>query len=91
MARELARLDIDIAALSEVRFAEQDSLMEVGAGCTLFWSGKNKDERRLSEVGFMLNTSIARKLQNLPVGQSDCIMFLRLPIQDNKFGTVLSV
>ena len=36
VARELARLDIDIAALSEVRFAEQGSLREDGAGYTLF-------------------------------------------------------
>ena len=87
----LARLDIDIAALSEVRFAEQGSLREDGAGYTLFWSGKNKDERRLSGVGFRINTSIARKLQNLPVGHSDSIMSLRLLVQDNKFATVLSV
>ena len=39
VARELARLDINIAALSEVRFAEQGSLREDGAGYTLFWSG----------------------------------------------------
>ena len=88
VARELARLDIDIAALSKVRFKEQGCLREDGAGYTLFWSGKNKDERRLSGVGFMIKTSIARKLQNLPVGHSDRIMSLRLPIQDNKFATV---
>ena len=90
VARELAGLDIDIAALSEVRFAKQGSLMENGPGYTHFWSGKNKDERSLSGVGFMIKTSIARKLQNLPVGHSDRIMSLRLPIQ-NKFATVLSV
>ena len=39
----------------------------------------------------MINTSITRKLQNLPVGQSDRIMSLRLPILVNKFATVLSV
>ena len=39
----------------------------------------------------MFKTYIARKLQNLPVGHSDCIMSLRLPIQDNKFATVLGV
>ena len=39
----------------------------------------------------MIKTSIARKLHNLPVGPSDRIMSLRLPIQDNKFATVLSV
>ena len=65
VARELARLDIDIAALSEVRLPEQGSLREDGAGYTLFWSWKNKDERRLSCVGFMIETSIARKLQKL--------------------------
>ena len=91
MARELARLDIDIAAFSEVRFAEQGSLGEDEKGYTYLWSGKNKDEHRLSGVGFMVKTSIARKLQNLPVGHSDRIMSLRLPIQDNKFATVLSV
>ena len=54
MAKELARLDIDTAALSEACFPEQGSLTEDGAGYTLFWSGKNKDERRLSGVGFMI-------------------------------------
>ena len=39
----------------------------------------------------MINTSITRTLQNLPVGHSDRIMSLRFQIQDNKFATVLSV
>ena len=77
VARELAHLDIDIAALNKVRFAEQGSLMDDGAGYTLFWSGKNKNERHLSGVGFMIKTSIARKLQNLPVCHSDRNMSLR--------------
>ena len=64
VARELARLHMDIAALSEVRFVQQVSLTEDGAGYTLFWSGKNKDKRSLSGVGFMIKTSIARKVYN---------------------------
>ena len=91
VARELAWLDINTAALSEVCFTEHGSLMEDEAGYTLCWSGKNKDECLLSAVGFMIKTSIARKLQNLPIGNSDRIMSLRLPIQDNKCATVLSV
>ena len=91
MVRELAQLVIDIAALSEVHFVEQGTLREDEAGYTPFWSGKNKDKCRLSGVSFMIKTSITRKMQNLPVGHSDCIMSLRLPIQDNKFATVLSV
>ena len=39
----------------------------------------------------MIKTSIARKLQNVPVGHSDHIMSLQHPIQDKKFATVLSV
>ena len=39
----------------------------------------------------MIKTSIARKLQNLPGGLSDRIMSLRLPVQDSKFATALSV
>ena len=38
-----------------------------------------------------LKLPLPKKLQNLPVGHSDRIMSLRLPIQDNKFATVLSV
>ena len=42
VARELARLDIDIAAVSEVHFVEQGSLRQDGAGYILFWSGKTR-------------------------------------------------
>ena len=38
MTRKLARLDIDIAALSETRFVEQGSLVEDAAHYTLFCS-----------------------------------------------------
>ena len=62
VARELAWLDINTAALSEVCFTEHGSLMEDEAGYTLCWSGKNKDECHLSGVGFMVKSSIARKL-----------------------------
>ena len=83
--------DIDIGALSEVCFAGQGSLTGYGAGCALFWSGKKKDESRLSGVGFMFKTSIARKLQNLPVSHSHCLMSLRLPVRDRKLATVIDV
>ena len=48
MARELARLDIDIAALSEVRFAEHGSFTENWARYTLILTGKNKDMIKIS-------------------------------------------
>ena len=39
----------------------------------------------------MIKTAIARKLQNLPIGRSHRLVFLRLPNQDNKFATVIRV
>ncbi|XP_068675615.1 craniofacial development protein 2-like [Montipora foliosa] len=91
VARELSRLDIDIAALSEVRFAEEGSLVERGAGYALFWSGRRKEEHRQSGVGFMIKNNIAKKLHALPTGHSDRIMSLRLPLQGDKFATLVSV
>jgi len=39
IAAELHRYNIDIAALSETRLADEGSLTEVGAGYTFFWKG----------------------------------------------------
>ncbi|KAK2571462.1 hypothetical protein P5673_004059 [Acropora cervicornis] len=90
VARELTRLNIDIAAVSEVRFAEQGSLTEQGAGYTLYWSGKAKDDRRLSGVGFMIRNSIISRLDSLPVGHSDRLMSLRLPLLEDQYATIIS-
>ena len=63
MARELARLDIDVAALREVRFAEQGSLTEDGAGYTLFCSGTNKeDEQAIPSSGLGTTRTSAASL-----------------------------
>lgn len=91
IAHELSRLNIDIAALSEVRFPGEGSLKEHGAGYTLFWSGKPATDRRLSGVGFMIRNSIASKLEHLPTGHSDRIMSMRLPLQQNKYATIFSI
>ena len=50
IASELARYNIDIAALAETRLSGEDQLEETGSGYTLFWSGKPEGERRDSGV-----------------------------------------
>lgn len=91
VALELQRLGIDIAALSEIRFAGTGSLQEPSVGYTLFWSGKPEAERRLSGVGFMIKDSIVAKLENLPTGHSDRIMQMRLNLKNNQHATLFSV
>ena len=91
IAHELSRLNIDIAALSEVRFSGEGSLQEHGAGYTLYWSGKPETERRLSGVGFMVRNSIASKLENQPTGHSNRIIAMRLPLWNQQYATLFSV
>ena len=73
--------------LCYIRFADQESLVEHGAGSTLYWS----EERRLFGVGLMIKNTIANKLHILPVGHSDRLMSLRLPLKTNQLLAIFSV
>ncbi|VDM02214.1 unnamed protein product [Schistocephalus solidus] len=89
-ARELARYKVDIAALSETRFSEQGQLEEVGAGYTIFWSGRPKAERRDAGLAFAIRNDIVGRLPCLPQGINDRLMSLRLPLRGDKFTTIIS-
>ncbi|KAJ7421561.1 hypothetical protein WISP_41931 [Willisornis vidua] len=91
IAHKLPQLNINIAAFNEVRLHEEGSLKEHGAGYTIYWSGKPKTERHLSGVGFMIKNSVASKLENLPTGHSDRIMFLRFPLHNKQHVVLFSV
>jgi len=90
VAQELARLSVDIAALSEVRFADSGSLTELGSGYSIYWHGKAATEKRLNGVAFMIKNTIASKLHSLPVGISDRLMSLRIPLAGDEFLTLVS-
>ncbi|BHF79977.1 hypothetical protein SprV_0702310100 [Sparganum proliferum] len=90
VARELARYNVDNAALSETRFSEQGQLEEVGAGYTFFWSGRPRAERRDAEVAFAIQNDIVGRLPCLPQGINDRLMNLRLPLWGVKFATIIS-
>ena len=66
VAMELGSFGIDIAALSETRFADEGQLTE--KGYTFFWKGKANDEPRIHGIGFAVRHSIATELSKLPVG-----------------------
>ena len=55
---------IEIAALSETRFAEIGEINEVGAGYTFFLSGRKSEERREAGVGFAINSTLLESLQD---------------------------
>ena len=91
IAHELPKLNIDIAALGEIRLSEEGCLRERGAGYTLYWSGKSPEERRFSGVGIMVRDSIATKLTDLPISHSDRIFSMRLPLSVQQHACLFSV
>ena len=88
VTKELARFNIDIAALSETRFSGEGKMDEVGSGYTIFWKGREEGERRLH--GFAIKTTLIRMHQLTPTAISERLMALRLPLPQNNFITVLS-
>ena len=90
VASELARYNVDVAALSETRLPETGQLTEPGQGYTFFWSGRQSSERREAGVGFAIKSELARKLVKLPECISDRLMTLRLPLSNNRHVTLIS-
>ena len=68
--RELSRYKVDIAALSETRYACTGQ--ETEKTYTFFWSGKSEKEKRESGVGFAIKTSLVGKIEG---GTPKAIMF----------------
>ena len=90
IARELDRYNIQIAALSETRLADEGQLTEVKAGYTFFWSGRSREERREAGVGFAIKSNLISKLTSLPKGTNDRLMTLRLPLRGKRHATIIS-
>ena len=90
VGRKLGRYGIEIAALSETRFAETGEIKDVGAGYTFFWSGRKSEERLEAGVGFAIKSDLVGKLTRLPNGINDRLMTLILPLSGNKHATIVS-
>ena len=71
VSAELRRYNIDIAAISETRLPDEDSITEVGEGYTFYWKGLSADSARIHEVGFAVKTKLARRLPEAPVGVNE--------------------
>ena len=63
IAGELARYNIDIAALSETRLPDEGSLVEMWTGYTFYSSGLPSVARRIHGVGFAVRTALLQCTQ----------------------------
>lgn len=87
---ELARFNIDVAALSETRLPDEGQRSEASSGYTFFWKGKPASERRIHGVGFAVKTSLVREHHLLPEHVNERISTLRMPLLHG-FVTIISV
>ena len=90
VAKELARYNVDIAAISETRLADKGQLTEHGGGYTFFWSGRSSTERREAGVGFAIKSHLTRRLAKHPEGVNDRLMTLQLPLSNKRSVTLVS-
>ena len=81
-ASKLSRYNIDIAALSETRLADEGSLNEMASGYTFFWKGLPTNSQRIHGVGFAIRTKLLQTLPESPVAISERLMTLRIPSQN---------
>ena len=88
VAAELHRYDIDIAALSETRLMEEGSLTEKGMGYTFFWKGYPSGGQHLHGVGLAIKNTLLPRLTETPVGISERLMTLCIPLVNNCFATL---
>ena len=88
---ELARYNIDMAALSETRLPDEGSLVEIGTGYTFFWSGLPIVARRIHGAGLAVRTALLQSTQESPIAIHERLMTLRLPLDINPFATFVSV
>ena len=86
---ELENINVDVAALQEVRLSGEGQIRE--AGRTFFWKGYPEGEPRRAGVAFAIRNELADKLSELPVGISERIMKLRIKMASNRCMTLINV
>jgi len=90
LAREPARYDIDIAALSETRISAEAQFEEVGAGYTFFTTGQPEGKPRQAGVGFAIKSTLVSKLQEHPKGVNPRLMYMKLELSHGRTAVLLS-
>ena len=90
ISQELSKYNVDIAALSETRLADEGSLTEDLGGYTFYWKGLSQEERRIHGVGFAIRNSLLKSFHSAPIGISERLMKVRLPLSNNRFATIFS-
>ena len=86
--RELDRLGVDIAALSETRILGYSHFEEPGGVYTFFLQGRPIGDKCYHGVGFAIRTKLVKHLDNMfPIGINERLMTMSFPLE----GSTLSI
>ena len=85
VSRELARYNIDIAALSETRVLGDSVIEEVAGGYTFFLKGKPEGDKCYHGVGYAIWSKLVQNLEGkYPAGINERLMTMSLPLQNSE-------
>ncbi|KAL8571483.1 hypothetical protein ACOMHN_001245 [Nucella lapillus] len=90
VAKELSRYNIDIAALSETKLADEGSVAEPKGGYTFFWKGKDQDDEGIHGIGLAIRSNLLQQLPGIPTAINKRLMKLRFPLNTSRNITVIS-
>ena len=88
--KELQKYNIDIAALSEVRFAKSGNIKEE-MGYTFYWNGKTSTDRNESGVAFVIRNGLLSSISMNPKLISDRLIMLRFTLVNSRYYTLIAV
>ena len=89
VSRELARYNIDIAAISETRVLGDSVIQEVAGGYTFFLKGKPEGDKRYHGVGFAIRSKLVQHLQGkFPTGVNERLMTMSLPLENSTLDII---
>ena len=90
IAHELARYNIDIAALSETRISGSSQFEEASAGYTFFCQGQPAGEMRHGGVGFAIRSRLLTHVRESACAISPRLMKLQLNLEGGHVVTLFS-
>ena len=90
IGRELARYNIDIAALSETRLSGSSEFVEDGAGYTFYTIGQQEGKPRHAGVGFAIRNSLIPLLEEPPKGINPRLMTAKLKLAHGRSAAFIS-
>lgn len=86
---ELAKFGIDVAGLSETRFADSGMMHEPASGYNYYWSGLPENEPRRHGVAIVMKKEIADRMESSPKAINERLMSARIPLEPNRYLTII--